>query len=283
MNSLDRSGLARLSDLMTPNWVSMFGALERQQDEFLALNPTRFAPGYRWPRDPLHTWSRVWEYPYTYHHLQTQRSRTLSGVLAKVADVGSGLTFFPFAVARLGFHVTATDPDPACVAGISAMSAALPGLPGSVDARQGDGVTLPFDDGEVDAVYCISVLEHLGRFEDLVSEIARVLKPGGPLILTVDLDLRGDRALSVPGRARLMEVLHTSFSYLHGESSLHPADLLTSDNGPYPVRNIGWLARVAFTFKQYAIKPVLLRRPYPLWPYRLAVEGFVLRRRPLTG
>jgi SAM-dependent methyltransferase len=44
-----------------------------------------------------------------------------------------------------------------------------------------DGASLPFDDGSFEAVYCKQVLEHVRAPEPLLSEVARVLAPGGLL------------------------------------------------------------------------------------------------------
>ena len=44
-----------------------------------------------------------------------------------------------------------------------------------------DGVHLPFDDGSFDAVYCKQVLEHVRSPGPLLTEVARVLRPGGLL------------------------------------------------------------------------------------------------------
>lgn len=48
-----------------------------------------------------------------------------------------------------------------------------------------DGGRFPFDDGRFDAVLCNQVLEHVFEPERFVSEIRRVLAPGGKLLLTV--------------------------------------------------------------------------------------------------
>jgi SAM-dependent methyltransferase len=44
---------------------------------------------------------------------------------------------------------------------------------------------LPFADATADAVICTSVLEHVGNAHDCISEIKRVLKPGGLVYVTV--------------------------------------------------------------------------------------------------
>jgi SAM-dependent methyltransferase len=45
--------------------------------------------------------------------------------------------------------------------------------------RTFDGVHIPAGDGELDAVYCKQVLEHVRSPEPLLAEVARVLRPGG--------------------------------------------------------------------------------------------------------
>ncbi len=50
--------------------------------------------------------------------------------------------------------------------------------------------SLPFADGAFDAVYCIETLEHLPDTETALAEMARVLRPGGPL-LVIDKSMMG--------------------------------------------------------------------------------------------
>ncbi len=47
------------------------------------------------------------------------------------------------------------------------------------------GEPLPFADGSFDTVLCTQVLEHVGDVERAMSEIARVLRPGGHALVTV--------------------------------------------------------------------------------------------------
>jgi SAM-dependent methyltransferase len=48
-----------------------------------------------------------------------------------------------------------------------------------------DGTTFPLESARFDAVVCNQVLEHVFNPEEFLGEIARVLKPGGRLLLTV--------------------------------------------------------------------------------------------------
>ena len=48
-----------------------------------------------------------------------------------------------------------------------------------------DGKIFPFNENEFDSVLCNQVLEHVFNPDEFLSEIKRVLKPGGRLLLTV--------------------------------------------------------------------------------------------------
>jgi ubiquinone/menaquinone biosynthesis C-methylase UbiE len=105
--------------------------------------------------------------------------------------LGSGVTFFPFSVAKLGYQVTCVDIDPIVDVDIARAARIVDQSPGEVDCRQCDSSHLPFADEEADVVYCISVLEHVSDFENTIDEVFRVLKIGGLFILTMDLDSSG--------------------------------------------------------------------------------------------
>jgi SAM-dependent methyltransferase len=61
---------------------------------------------------------------------------------------------------------------------------ALPSVRHVVDVW-GDGNALPFATGSADCVLLSEVLEHVPRPENLLREAARVLRPGGRVLLTV--------------------------------------------------------------------------------------------------
>jgi SAM-dependent methyltransferase/putative flippase GtrA len=62
--------------------------------------------------------------------------------------------------------------------------------PRPANVRYYDGRNMPFADGQFTAAICIEVLEHAEDPEGLLNEIARVLKPGGVLLLTTPWSAR---------------------------------------------------------------------------------------------
>jgi SAM-dependent methyltransferase len=53
------------------------------------------------------------------------------------------------------------------------------------DVKEGDALALPFADGEFDRVVAAEILEHIPADIQALAELARVLRPGGGLALTV--------------------------------------------------------------------------------------------------
>ena len=52
-----------------------------------------------------------------------------------------------------------------------------------VDCTVGNVLSLPYEDGEFDAVYGVQVLEYVQNLDDALRELHRVLRPGGRLII----------------------------------------------------------------------------------------------------
>jgi SAM-dependent methyltransferase len=103
----------------------------------------------------------------------------LSRLSGKVLDVGCGE--MPFR-ALLG-------PD-ASYTGIDVPSAQAFGMGESPDIVPFDGRSIPFPDASFDHVLCTEVLEHVEEPSALISEMLRVLRPGGTIMVTVPFAAR---------------------------------------------------------------------------------------------
>ena len=99
---------------------------------------------------------------------------------ARVLDVGCGDGTLACAAASRGAVVTGLDPDPAMVAAGRARPA-RDGL--EVEFMDGRIERLPFADGSFDVVVAVTVLCFVADARAAVREMARVLRPGGRLVL----------------------------------------------------------------------------------------------------
>ncbi|HYO38045.1 MAG TPA: class I SAM-dependent methyltransferase [Nocardioidaceae bacterium] len=108
----------------------------------------------------------------------------------RALDMGCGAGRHAFEMYRRGADVVAFDQDGDELAGVLEMFAALREsgeVPkgAQADIKQGDALALPFADGEFDRVVAAEVLEHIPEDTAAISELARVLRPGGTLAVTV--------------------------------------------------------------------------------------------------
>ncbi len=279
VSTYQRCGFAALSDLESLGHKDIFAKLEIEQAAFLDKESEFRSKEYKWPRDPLHDWARVWEYPYVYYHLAAWMKTLPQDYKPLVADVGSGVTFFPFAVAKLGINMLCLDIDASCERQIANACKVVPQSPGSVSFRLISDGLLPIEDEELDAVYSISVLEHIPRFEDTIAEVARVLKPGGFFFLTIDVDTCGYMDIGIQRFYDLRRCLDDFFEFLAPERSIHPMDLYqTRSETPYKSRDyVGW-RRPWFYVKQRMLKPLVGRTPYRGLPNH-ALWAAALRRK----
>jgi SAM-dependent methyltransferase len=106
-----------------------------------------------------------------------------------VLDLGCGFGRHAYESARRGADVIALDAGAEEVVGVASVFAAM-GEAGEIrDVRvatvRGDGLALPFDDATFDRVICSEVLEHLHDDRTAMAELARVLRPGGTMAVTV--------------------------------------------------------------------------------------------------
>ncbi|HWC10036.1 MAG TPA: methyltransferase domain-containing protein, partial [Acidimicrobiales bacterium] len=108
----------------------------------------------------------------------------------RVLDLGCGGGRHAFEAHRRGASVVAVDRSPAEATGCARLMAAMraAGEASSValgTALTADGLALPFPDGAFDRVVAAEVLEHVVDDARAMAELARVLRPGGTLAVTV--------------------------------------------------------------------------------------------------
>lgn len=107
-----------------------------------------------------------------------------------VLDMGAGAGRHAFEVYRRGAHIIALDYSLADLKDVSGLFAAMDEA-GEVDetvaaaAVNGDGTRLPFADDTFDHIVCSEVMEHIPDDAAAARELARVLKPGGTIAVTV--------------------------------------------------------------------------------------------------
>ena len=96
-------------------------------------------------------------------------------------DIGCGGGLICEPCARLGFAVTGSDADEVAL-GIAREHAARQGL--AIDYRAGAAETLAAEERRFDAVLALEVVEHAADAARFVAEAARLVKPGGALVLS---------------------------------------------------------------------------------------------------
>jgi SAM-dependent methyltransferase len=108
----------------------------------------------------------------------------------RVLDMGAGGGRHAFEVARRGADIVALDYSLADLKDVVGLLAAMRDG-GEIGAAQlasvanGDGTMLPFPDDTFDHIICSEVMEHIPNDTEAAAELARVLKPGGTLAVTV--------------------------------------------------------------------------------------------------
>ncbi len=108
----------------------------------------------------------------------------------RLLDMGAGGGRHAFECLRRGAHVTAFDLDAAelkdALAVMGGMMEAGEMVAGThPGACNGSALDLPFADASFERIIASEVLEHIGDDRRAISELARVLKPGGTMAVTV--------------------------------------------------------------------------------------------------
>ena len=186
----------------------LFKQMEIYSDEFIrSYKHLLLEYSAKWVADPFHQWSRQWEYPFVATRVHQFIEDCPS---ARILDAGSGITFFPYFISQhyADSCVVACDQDDAIgrlFASVNRFS------PRPVNFTLGDIRSLPFENDSFDLIYSVSVLEHTTSREHAISEFARILKPGGKLVVTFDISLDGLGEISILGAGEMLDSLAQRF------------------------------------------------------------------------
>jgi len=226
------SGLPKIDDYQRLLHSDLFKSMESFSNEFVQ-SQSACLKGYRmkWVADPLHQWSRQWEYPFVYSRISEFSGN--AGPRLNILDAGSGVTFFPFFLSSRFSHaaVSCCDYDETLEEVYCRLNAHLTAPAQFVP---GDLRHLPFQNNAFDIVYCVSVLEHTDAYQTIVSEFKRVLKEGGMLIVTFDISVDGEADIPPEKAEELLEILYQHFprskkvAYLKLKEKVRERDLVTT-------------------------------------------------------
>lgn len=136
-------------------------------------------------------YARCVEYPEVVRRLEL-------GIGDRLLDVGSRYSPLPQILAiEHGCSVTAVDPEPDFERRQMAMAKRVPRARALIEQGKlrflvRDAADLPFPAGSFEKIAAISVLEHILDERPVVRELARVLAPGGRLVVSVPYDPHRD-------------------------------------------------------------------------------------------
>lgn len=191
--------------------LPLFQEMRAFAEEFRDINGDALTDySARWSEDPLHRWSRRWEYLFVTDRVATAFARRSSGSM-RIMDAGSGLTFFPHWIAYRyrGLEVECSDRDRRVE---SAAAELRPPARDGVSYTTQDLASLTYPDESFSLISCISVLEHTRNREAIIGEFARVLEPGGEVVLTFDISLDGRWEIPRSEAVRLLRDLDDHFT-----------------------------------------------------------------------
>jgi ArsR family transcriptional regulator len=118
-------------------------------------------------------------------HDDVLRARAVTRMISpelRVADIGTGTGILATELARLGLSVIGVDNSSRM---LDAARSKLDGegLLERVDLRRGEARTLPIEDESVDAAFAHMVLHYLPSPAEALREMARIVRPGGTVVV----------------------------------------------------------------------------------------------------
>lgn len=144
----------------------------REFTEFLSEPEHDISEGYQ-------LWSETYDQPLRLFPIEEPTMHRLLDTLppSLVLDAACGTGRYSVHLSHHGHQIIGVDQSPEMLA------KAREKLP-SGDFREGNLTTLPLDGSSVDAVVCTLSLVHLKNIEGAISEFARVVRPGGRVIIS---------------------------------------------------------------------------------------------------
>ena len=252
MNLAIPDGIPLEKDYRTLLLSELFQTMEAFSDRFILTRRGRPASyKYRWGADPLHHWSRQWEYPFVYEKIRSFASKNPD---LSILDAGSGFTFFPFYLASQfeGAKIYCCDNNRTLVKAFHQRNRINCS---DVHFSMADLKSLNYESEQFDMIYCISVLEHTDGYDRVVREFHRILKPGGQLVVTFDISLDGARDIPVAEAITLVE----SFTKYFRVSDERAADINTQIAQP----------DILTSLLVKTIDASLLPWKFPKWMYKV--------------
>jgi ubiquinone/menaquinone biosynthesis C-methylase UbiE len=210
------NGLAMQDDLENENFTKLSASLRKLET----------GPGLGgWHKH----WARQWEFPFIFRAL-VEMSRNRTGDIS-ILESGCGFTVVPFWLAANGFKVTGVDMD-----GNLKEKWENTVIPCSDKNNYrfvaGDMENLPFPGSSFDGVYSISAIEHTNHPLQSVKEMIRIVRPGGIIAFTMDMDIKNSDSVNQETMINIQEYLiencKASFPVLHSS----PSKLITISNRP---------------------------------------------------
>lgn len=201
-------GIPETQDYLSLLATSEFIEMRNFSRQFLLDNKEDLGRYSRqWVKDPLSQWSRQWEYPFVFNKIKTLCTKNDA---IRILDAGSGVTFFPYYI-KSHFPLT----EISCVDNDQNLERVYKQInihnKQKIDFFGSDIKELPYESDWFNAVYCISVLEHVTDHAKIVEEFHRIIKPGGSLVVTFDLSLDGTRDITIEKGKVLLELFAQKF------------------------------------------------------------------------
>lgn len=166
--------------------ASLAGDATAERDDAL-LRRTLAARSARSPREFFEDVGPDWDALRRVFGDDLLRARAINALVApplSVADIGTGTGVLALDLARLGLDVVGIDRSEAMLESARQKARAeRERLPGTLTFETGDAHALPLADASVDAAFAHMVLHSLEDPARAIREMARVVRPGGRVVL----------------------------------------------------------------------------------------------------